>query len=226
MKSVSLCVFAAVAVSLCSLPASAGNILFSDLAPGSSPYDTTFAWAVSGSASCCSSGYSFTSADLFTVAGSGNEAVGEIDLAVGTGTAVLNTFYVSIRTDDAGTPGSQVAGAYWSGSTTNYYSACCSLFAITDISGVTLTGGQQYFLVLGPVGVTDNSFISWYENTQGVTGDEQYSNDGGATWSDNGVRTLGAFDVRGVPEPGSILLLGTGFAGILLFGQRKVRGNL
>ena len=224
MKSASLNVFAAVAVAMC-LPASAGNILFSDLAPCSSPYDTTFAWAVSGSGPCCSSG-SFTSADLFTVAGSGSEAVGQIDLAVGTGTAVLNTFYASIWTDDSGSPGSELPGAYWSGSTTSYYPDCCSLFSITGISGVTLTGGQQYFLVLGPLNVTDNSLIFWYENTQGITGDEQYSNNGGTTWSDNGTRTLGAFDVRGVPEPGSVPLLIAGLAGILIFGRPTLRRNL
>jgi hypothetical protein len=69
---------------------------------------------VSGSSSNANANYD--QADLFTVGGTGNQTVSEIDLGV-THESGLNTFSASIWTDVSGIPGSQVAGASWNLST-------------------------------------------------------------------------------------------------------------
>jgi hypothetical protein len=145
--------------------------------------------------------------------------VDEIDLAVLNEPGSLNTFDARIFTDSGGLPGVQLYG--WGNLFTSApEETCCSLVSITDMNGVTLTGGQQYFLVVGPEDLSDASFNAWNLNNQGVTGLSLYSADGGATWGvDSGAQF--AFDIAGTPEPGSLLLFGTGLAGILGAWRRK-----
>ena len=87
--------------------------------------------------------------------------------------------------------------------------------SITGISGVTLTGGDEYFLVLEPL-ATDGS-LAWYVNNQNITGDVLLSADGGTTWT-GGIGTTAASDVlgssnaAGTPEPSTFALPGAGIA--------------
>jgi hypothetical protein len=199
-----------------------GDVLFSDLGPAGNVYNPYVGWYLGPVGS--QGQPSWLQADLFTVPGTGNVSVDQIDLAVYN---VLgpNTFYASIwTTANIPIPGAQVPGAYWNLSTPYAGPDCCDLVSITGVTGVYLTGGQSYFLVLGPAGGSFGNFLEW--NNQGVTGLHDYSVDGGATWQpEPSYAPLGAFDVLGspTPEPDSFLVLGIGVVGI--WGVRRSRSR-
>lgn len=227
---------AALALCLCGLPAAAGNVLFSDLGPSGDVYSVTGAWNIQGSSADPTGNPSndwpsSTIASPFGVAGLGSEVVNEIDLPVWGDPLVTSwTFYASIWSDDSGVPGAQVPNAYWSllalePSASYPNITCCALMAVTNISGVTLTGGAEYYLILGPLSVTDDSETFLLGNNTGVTGDVLYSENGGTTWVDNGPQNSGAFDVLGgTPEPSSFALIAAGIGLLGFHRSRHFRG--
>ena len=209
---------------LCSLPATA-DMLYTNLGPAGDIYDLSSSWTVCGASAC---GTSSTIATPFTVAGSGNQTVTQIDLAVGYIPGSPATFNASIWTDVANLPGVQVANASWQGlSSTEMVGNCCDLVSVTGISGVNMISGQQYFMILGPVDNSDSSLTGWFYNYQDTNGLMLSSSDGGTTWGSMSNMPIAAFDVMGfdppssTPEPASFLLFGTGLAGVLSFVRRK-----
>jgi len=210
-----------------SFPATAAT-LFSDLGTGTTVYNDLSEFDLAGSSSiygALNNSDSSTFADLFTVSGTGNLPVGEIDLAV-SNIIGGNSFFASIWTDNSGTPGTEVPGALWDLSTANPAETCCSLVSETGITGVNLTGGDQYFLILGPQSPSDSSLNGWNYNSTGATGLSLQSTNGGSTWTTyyaNG--PLAAFDIL-TPEPGSWLMIGLGVAAIVTGARYRRRASL
>lgn len=174
--------------------------LFSDLGPAGSLYQCCAGLPITGNQT--PGGTSYTQANLFTSLASGS--VSQIDLAVGyvSGT---NAFFASVFTDNNGLPGTQLYRID-NLSSSQRFGQCCGLVTITGITGLDLTAGQQYFVVLGPETLTSTTSEQWNLNNQGVNGLELYSTNGGQSWISNGTgNPLGAFDVIGASNGRSMV---------------------
>jgi hypothetical protein len=204
----------AAAVCICNLPAAAGTI-FNDFDVGDS-YNCCTGWTVSGPASPPGQ---FISANQFTAGDSGS--VSEIDLAIGVvvgdggGTAALYTV------GGDGNPGTLLGS--WSYTAHQVFGGCCVVESISISGGPTLSMGTDYFMVLS---ADDPTWNAWNWNTVGATGIDEFSNDNGATWTSNGIQTLGTFRILsgggGVPEPGTFVMLGSGVLAAAGMFRRKL----
>jgi hypothetical protein len=210
-------------LSFSSSPATASTILFSNLGSAGNVYNDSSAQAVCGNTAFLCSPNSFAIADAFTVSGSGSQTVTQIDVAVGN-LFPSQTFEVSIWTDVDNAPGAMVPNAVGTLVSTPA-TTCCSNLVTAVATGIDLTGGSTYFMIISPESISDDSANEWFDNSIGATGLALMSQNGGP-WSSIGTTTLQAFDVIGnasvgTPEPGTLLLFGTGALAMLFATRRK-----
>ena len=199
---------------VCAVPAGAAPVLFSDLGTGNDVYGTQYGYAILGSGNSADAFQSVTEAFAFPVSGSGSELVSQIDIAM-QNVQGPGTFSLSIWTDISGQPGTQLPNSFWSLSTSIGEATCCQLVSVMGISGVALTGGSTYLLVVGPASLSNDSYNIVEMNSQGFLDNAFFSNNGGGSWTSAGPpATLGAFDVLSAPEPGTFSGIGVGIVGL------------
>lgn len=198
-------------------PSARADAFFSDLGTSAS-YDQSLGFAVAG-AHAYNGLNSLTQAGLFTSAITGS--VTQIDLGVTYEGPTAYSFDASIWTENASNqPGTELGS--WTDliATGVFGTSSNSLVTISNISGVGLTAGDSYFLMLAPASPNGASFNVW-NFAEGDDGLTLYSFDGGATWSSEGTgEPLGAVEILGTPvtaapESGStVLFLGVDLAAL------------
>ena len=213
----------AFAVCAAALPATAQapgqGSLYTNIGSGSIVYNCCSGWTVSGTGIL---GTSFTAANEFAPGISGN--VTDIFLAVGYVSGV-NSFYVAIDADNSGQPGAQLA--YFANLSSNQdFGGCCGLVDIKGVSGLHLTAGADYWMVVGPMDTASTTWEAWNFSNNAM-GYDAYSTDGGDTWISNGIQAQGAIDILGsydgtTPEPSSIVLFGSGMLGLAGVLRRRL----
>lgn len=208
----------------------ANSVVYSDLGPGKS-YDPSNAttspadnWELSGAASADGEELAAVS---FTP--SANYDLTKILVAVGFFSGTTNSAYVTLNSDNSGSPGAVIES--WTLSELSVLGTTSTITAdqtLTSAPGVLLSSGTTYWIVA----VSDSSGASdtidgWNFNSTGATGTMAYSFDG-TTWSTAGDPfILPAFEVKGtpVPEPPTFAMLGLALAALPFirnrFGARR-----
>ncbi len=75
-----------------------------------------------------------------------NHTVTKISVAAGYSQGTTNGAVLSLKLDNNGAPGTTLKS--WNLSALPFFGTCCALMEASDLSGIPVTGGQQYWVVL------------------------------------------------------------------------------
>jgi PEP-CTERM motif len=189
-------------------------VIFSDLGAGNS-YDGGSGWNVSGLNNGLTIYYQ-AMADGFT--SPGDYDVAQIDVAL-SNISGTNEADVSLWTDAGGSPGTEL-GDWTVSNQPGFGTTSTELATISGITGVALTAGSSYYLVVAPI--ADDTFDVFNLNSTGASGPVLINNGSGFFEAST---TLSGFDVLSatVPEASTWAMMLIGFAGLGLAGYRRTR---
>jgi hypothetical protein len=195
-----------------SVPAMASSVVFNNFGPGFD-YNCCIGGTLGGPASPV--GW-VIQANQFTALAGGS--VSEIDVAIGL-VVGTNGATVSLWTDNSGIPGIQLGS--WDITNLPDFGTCCAVSSILGISGINVSAGASYFLMAS---TPRDTWDAWNFNSIGDTGLVDFTFDGGTTWHQAPGSTRYAFQVLAnpVPEPGTLMLFGSGIIGLAGILRRKI----
>ena len=204
--------FSLVMLSIClSGIASADTVVYSNLGPGNS-YNTSpgTGWGVSAFQDVAA-GFTGTGVNL-----------SEVNVALSSEAVGTKSVLIELLADSGGTPDTTNILEQW---TVNNIPTdpLSQLFDLTSVLHPFLASGTQYWLSAFP-GANDTN-AGWNWNSTGATGFEFRDPQIGPSWlTASGLRPTPAFSIIGVvPEPSSLMLLGSGALGLLGMIRRKLR---
>jgi PEP-CTERM motif len=204
---------AAIVAALASVPvASSADVIYSNLGAGNS-YVCCTGETISGPSSF--SGFYSAQGNGFTSPGTYN--VTQIDVAL-TNASGTNEADVSLWTSVGGLPGAILGN--WIVTNQPYFASTSNtLTTISGITGITLTSGDNYYVIAAPI--ASDTLDAFNFNNTGALGPIVADSGSGFT---GGLccGVIAAFDVLGVvPEPSTFAILGAGLASLGLIRRRK-----
>lgn len=147
-----------------SAPIPGVKVLYSNLGPNNNTYDGNEGWTIAGPQSAL--GFDQAIAQPYTP--STNVTVQGLQLALGY-VEGADEMAVAIFTDANGLPGKPIK--FWNVTNIPSFGTCCSLVTVRDPSGVALTAGTQYWVVVGWDSLSETIYGVWdytYNNAQGT----------------------------------------------------------